>query len=1117
MTQDDLFYRPLRAGLAWLTAETPQRVLVLGTPDASQVAALERLSSDVRQADAADGAERLHSGVYGFLRRGAWEALVVNGWGDEQSPIGARHRFTDEGSRRHLGIAREVLLEGWDEGRPFFGSSGLKIDDIVKIRGLDTIGRVRRVQRTDAGYRVEVYADGEIHTASEESLLKIDGDPRDPDFWVKQPPAPADDIALTLTWTKLRKPLSNTLYSFQASKTVFRAYQFIPALKILNSATGRLLIADEVGLGKTIEAGLVWSELEQRTQLRRTLVVAPSSLTLKWRTEMSRRFDRQLETIKPQRLAEMADDLLAGSDPELHAVISLESLRSASDVLDKLTTIRPRFDLVIVDEAHALRNAGNRSHILGGLLSDWADHLLFLSATPINLRSNDLYNLLSLLDDGMFPDADVFHLQLEPNEHLNAVARKIALGEPGARVVAHLDAIRLLPFGRLVAARPDFVRLAELVATPKALPHDQRAEVKQLVAELNTLSGILSRTRKIDVPDAKAIREPHEIHVEWSPAEKDFYDSVFGYYMARAMSSGTTPGFAMQMPLRQAASCLPALQATLRRRDPSLFRDDVDDVDDDEPLELDDLVDVPVLARPLGPDTKFAALRTRLIHLREQGLNQAMIFSTFRGTITYLVDQLSKDFSVREMHGGVPMGDRQPIIDGFRAGEFDILVVSEVGSEGLDFEFCNVLVNYDLPWNPMRVEQRIGRLDRFGQKNEKIFIFNMHVPGTIETDILARLYQRIGIFENSIGDLEPILRDEFRDITKQLLDPRLTDEQRRRRADEIAIAIETKAKQLKKLEEERATLSTIDQLKVDGMTESGPTDGRYVGASEIRSLIETLVRATGATLTGPDRTGVFHLRGTPELSDRLWRSRKKDKGSKFSVTALQGKLRNGDPIEVTFDAELASGRDVELLSVRHPLVDLALDNLETDHLHLRRYGSVTVPGVPAGRRYVVQVDLVETTGIRPSRELWATAVDVDTREPDDDVGPAILAALAAGQLTDAAGLVSMTSRDVLNLVKDAAWARRQSDEHRRRLDNDALSAARLASRRESFRLKAAKARSTLALVRADDRDQRIIRLAEGRLRNIEDDLRELEATMARQRELSLTMTTVALLDVIGAG
>jgi len=1114
---DDLLYHSLDAGLSWLSEGVATRVLVVGRPEPAQVSALEALDADVRETELPFWVKELRLGVYGVHRRGALEALVVVSDALPEGPsTSARHRFTDDGDRRHLAAARDVLLENWEDARPLLGSSGFAVDDVVAVIGTIKIGRVRRVVRGTAGYRVEVVVDGEITSYSEDSLRRIDGDPRDPEFWVRQPASDAQSIALTLTWTKLQKPLSDTLYSYAASKTIFRAYQFIPALKILNSSSGRLLIADEVGLGKTIEAGIVWSELEQRHELRRTLVVVPSSLTLKWQIEMNRRFDRRLDRIKPPRLAEFAEDLRAGNDPELHAIISLESLRAATEVLEALNSIRPRFDLVIVDEAHALRNVGRRSHVLGGLLSDWADHLLFLSATPINLRSEDLYNVLRLLDEGLFPDMEVFQKQLEPNAHLNAVAREIARGVSGREVKRHLDKVRTDAFGQTVAARPDFRRLEALLETSGSLEHAQRAEVKRLVAELNTLSGVLSRTRKVDVPDAKAVREPHAVDVQWTAAEKDFYDAVFAHFMAKAMDSGVPPGFAMQMPLRQAASCLPAMQRQLRNRNPGLFESEIEDFDEDpSDVDLDALAAVPVLARPLGRDSKLAALRAQLVQLREQGVRQAMIFSTFRGTIAYLTEQLQDEFSVRAMHGGIPVEERQPIIDDFRKGKFDILIVSEVGSEGLDFEFCSVLVNYDLPWNPMRVEQRIGRLDRFGQKNEKIFILNMHMPGTIETDILERLYMRIDIFRNSIGDLEPILRDEFRDITRQILDPRLDADQRRRRADEIATAVETKARQLKELEDARATLSTIDQLQVDGMTDSGPVDGRYVGAAEVRMLVGTLVRSTGAVLSAPDGEGVHTLRGTQQLGDLLWNMRRQEKGSKYPIATLQARLVNGDPIEVTFDAELASRRDVELLSVRHPLVGLAVRQLAADSLNLRRFGRVAVPGLPTRQRYAVEIDLVETTGVRPSRELWATAVDIGTRALADDAGPAILTALAEGTLGDAQPVGDDAVRSLLPRVKDAAWSRRNAEERERRADNDALVEARLQSGRHSLQLKIDRVTATLEQVRRDERDPRVIRLHEGRLRNLREATAELEATATAQRELSMSLTTIAILDVVG--
>lgn len=1113
---DDLVYRGPGSGLSWLKQVGAERILVRGELTGPEAEQLETLGVDVRQLPPGYPGGNLFDGVYGVYRKGRWEALVVRGEGAEQPSAAARHRFTADGALRHLAEAREDLVEQWEDGLPFAGTSSFAPDDVVKVLGRDRIGRVRRVTRTSSGYVVEVSVDGELQHVAPESLQKVDGDPRDPAFWVTSAPAGAREIAMTLTWTKLREPLSNTLYSYRATKTVFRAYQFIPALKILNSPTGRLLLADEVGLGKTIEAGLVWSELEQRSPLRRTLVVTPSSLTHKWRMEMSRRFDRELEVIKPPKLADLAEDLLAGQDPELHAIVSVESLRSASDVLEQLTRIRPRFDLVIVDEAHVLRNTGTRSNLLGGLLSDWADHLLFLSATPINLRSDDLYNLLTLLDDGMYLDSQIFHMQLEPNQHLNAIERGISHGSSGSALRHHLRSIESLPFGVAVASRPDYARLDELLDTAAPLGASQRAEVKRLVSELNTLSGVLSRTRKVDVPDAKAVREPHQVVVNWSPDEKGFYDRIVDHFMARARAHGTPPGFAMQMPLRQVASCLPAMHARLSAGSADQFARSVDDYDDEYGEEdLAELREDWSSFEWSGEDSKFEALLEQLLHLREQGLRQAMIFSTFRGTIAYLADRLSSDFRVEQLHGGINMVDRQPIIDAFRDGKFDLLIASEVASEGLDFEFCNVLVNYDLPWNPMRVEQRIGRLDRFGQKHEKILILNMHVPGTIESDILERLYTRIGVFQNSIGDLEPILRDDFRGLANQILDPRLDASQRRQRAEEIATAIETRAANVRRLSEERATLSTIDEMQVEGLSDSGPADGRYVGATEVRALIEHLLSATGGQLEKSERPGILLLRGSEELSNLIYRFRGTQGATRRSAMLLQGRTRNGEPIDVTFDADLASTRDVELLSIRHPLVDVALHHLENDGLRLHRYGIGRLATLPSGTRYAVTVDLVATTGVRPTKELWATAIDTQTGAIAADVGVQLLEAVASGSLEEAAGATPTPMEPFLMPLKEASWARHREEESRRRLDNEALARARLDARKASLHVKLQKAEATLDLVKERERDTRVIRMAEGRIRNLSQDLEQLEAEMEGQRAFSMSLRTVALIEVVG--
>ena len=337
------------------------------------------------------------------------------------------------------------------------------------------------------------------------------------------------------------------------------------------------------------------------------------------------------------------------------------------------------------------------------------------------------------------------------------------------------------------------------------------------MTELNALSSVLTRTRKVDIPDRKAVREPRQIDVEWTEAERNCYRVVRAWARRQALASGGPPGFATQMPLRQAASCLPVMRDRLLARDPGLFVSDpeLNDFDDDlwpdgatpsQPIgEMDDpfralgstdCSTTPISAPPratasawprpspargcrpwphdpfrsggrgraelvattarfswpppfrfcwpLTTDTKFDRFVAHLDMARRLGTGQVLVFSFFRGTLAYLERRLKAlGWRVKSMHGGVAVPDRQRLIDEFRNGGFDILLSSEVGSEGLDFQFCNVIVNYDLPWNPMKVEQRIGRLDRFGQMNDKIFIFNFHVPGPMahswEPDAIGRI------------------------------------------------------------------------------------------------------------------------------------------------------------------------------------------------------------------------------------------------------------------------------------------------------------------------------------------------------------------------------------------
>lgn len=1107
-------YRPSLTDVSWTASLGPATALIVGAPTEEILAGLRPLAVEIRTTDPKLAA-LLKRGAYAVESGSQW-SLVIVPTGEAAQPEEA----ADRDASGHLGNVG-TILDWWDDARPMASGCAFALGDLVRPRGEQQVGTVTKVVLHAHGYDVQMRAEGRTRTFNEDDLELVEGDPHDPEFWLRDVPGDANDLALTLSYAKLSHPLSDMLYSFAASKTVFRPYQFVPVLKLLNSPSGRLLIADEVGLGKTIEAGLIWTELEQRERLRRVLVLAPAALVQKWRAEMRRRFDRPIEIADLARVRDFATESSRGRDEEFHAVMSLQALRRADDVLEKLQEVNPHFDLVIVDEAHAMRNRGTSTHALGQLLSDWADTLVFLSATPLNLGREDLFNLMNLLDAEQFDDPVTFQSQLEPNKVLNAVLRELARAEQEdpRKLLAKLSEIHDMSLGDAVTARPDYEVLRTLLDRREPLDARDRARAKRLINELNTLSSVFTRTRKVDVPDAKAEREARKIDVKWTDEERAFYNGVKRLYMAKAKERRIPTGFAMQMPLRQAASCIPAMRQMLSRTDFEGVTVEITEDGDEEgygvpadQMTAEEYQAVMGLDVPITHDSKFEALRDRLLEARAHGMRQAMVFSFFRGTLNYLGDRLADDFSVRVLTGSTKMAEREVIMEDFRAGKFELLLLSQVGSEGLDFEFCNVLVNYDLPWNPMQVEQRIGRLDRFGQKHPKIFIYNMHIPGTIETDIFERLYHRIGVFTESIGELEPILRDELEHWTNELMDPNLNDAQRLQQTDRIAVAIEAKQQQIESLGESSALLTTPDLLEIDGMTNRGPTDGRYVGESEVRRLLDVLFKRYGGSISAKDGEGFATLRGTHPLGTALLRSRLARQGTMYTVPQLAQLLRDEDDIRVTFSSDVASGHSIELLSSRHPLVTLALHTLAEDDLYLRRFGYVGVPGLPKGQRFAVRLDLVTSTGLRPRTEFWATGVDVVSGEVASDVEGPLLTGLAEGTFR----VVGPTSETVpLTTLESLLSSKRREVQAERSRDNVAMVEGRIQSRRQGISRKIDRTRGTLASLRAAGGDPRIIRLHEGRLRNLTQDHEDIVVSLESKKALTVSSDPIAVLIVEG--
>ncbi|KQV77882.1 hypothetical protein ASC64_03435 [Nocardioides sp. Root122] len=837
------------------------------------------------------------------------------------------------------------------------------------------------------------------------------------------------------------------MFSFRATRTIFRPYQFKPVQKLLDTGTLRLLIADEVGLGKTIEAGLVWTEMEARRQADRVLVVCPSALVQKWKREMEERFGFLLVELDNPGLADLLERLETDRVPRRVAYVSsIERLR-VWDGNERASELGLQFDLSIIDEAHAFRNSDTKSYELGENIQEWTDALVMLSATPVNLKNRDLFNLLSLLVPGEFDDVESLEARIAPNRVLNKLTK--SLTDPSVTNADRRAWLRELEqdvFGRILASRPDFKVLQSILAMD-TLDVASAVALKRLCAELHGLSAQITRTRKVDVQEEKPLREPHPIKVTFDEAEASFYGAYYEWCVDRADLAGSAINFAMQMPLRLAGSCLPEAARYVLEwgRSSDLEIEDPADAPAIKSSELAPSARLVKLARELRTDSKYDQFVMAVGDLIRQR-KQAIVFTFSRRTLRYLEHRLGPDFRVGLLHGGVPKQRRERVMADFRAGRFDLLLASKVASEGLDFEFCSAVVNYDLPWNPMEVEQRIGRIDRIGQVEKKIGVLNFHTPGTIESDIIERVMDRIQVFEHSIGELEPILESEWKHVEKLLFDFTLTLEQRRLRADQMIQALEMQARDREFVESAAPMLISSDGAEIDGLERDLLASGRYVGQEELGLLVKDWAETFGGSVER-DKT-IFRVRGNEELADHVQALARTGERSAVEIQEVAYLLRDGQNLVVSLDQEQSRTTDLPLLTATHPLTRAAVATPGHRHGRFTRLRmSPTDAGVTAGV-YFSLLAVLHWDGIRPIHEVWSSSIDLRTlSEVGDSLGSAIMKELAtashrAGPLRDHPNLIEAVDLATMNLEARVAIRRGELAQ-----ENDAF----LETRRASFR------------------------------------------------------------------
>ncbi len=645
----------------------------------------------------------------------------------------------------------------------------------------------------------------------------------------------AKDLRRIITHVRLSGRLANLIYSMEISNTDFYAYQFKPILKLLNSATNGILIADEVGLGKTIESGLIWTELRMRYDFRRLFVLCPAVLREKWRLELRQRFGIEAKILDAtEALPALANARQEGHYASFAIIASMQGLRPRKGwdreesgdgspssefcrFLAEQEHDQPLIDVLIIDEAHYLRNPESKTAALGRLLRGVSDYTILLSATPVHLRSHDLYQLLNLVDEDTFNHPAQFENILSANAPLTRARDRVLL-----KKVVRRELLQLLNQAKEHPLLTENRQLRALIAAPptdaELCDPERRSALAHRLDTINILGHAVTRTRKREVTEWRVLREPFAEKIPLSPPESAFYEKVTHLVREFCAKYDRHEGFLLVTPQLQMCSSMPAaLREWQRRKNEFLsrLRDD-EDFDPEKDITVGPLVfEIISQAGKLGRvdeleahDSKFARLREVLTNILDENPDEKIIvFSRFCATLEYLNERLRNIGMATTLMMGGKEFDKDAIVKDFARPEGpSVLLSSEVGSEGIDLQFCRIIVNYDLPWNPMKIEQRIGRVDRLGQKAEKVLIWNLFYKDTIDGRIHSRLLKRLHVFEYALGGLEPVIGEEIEKLTYELLSRQFTPEQENARIDQTAVALENNQRMERELEENASQL-----------------------------------------------------------------------------------------------------------------------------------------------------------------------------------------------------------------------------------------------------------------------------------------------------------------------
>ena len=749
-----------------------------------------------------------------------------------------------------------------------------------------------------------------------------------------------------------------------------------------------MLIADSVGVGKTIEAGLILRELQARTDVESVLIICPRPLVAeqKWQREM-KRFDENFTHLDGKTLRYCINEMHRdGEWPERYEKVILpyslldntlllgtggsRRRRSGKGLLD--LDPPPRFDLVIVDEAHHIRNQNTANHEAVRFFCENADAAVFLTATPIQLGNHDLFVLLNVLRPDLILDEESFNHMSEPNPFINQAVDAARAQDIRWKQTAKeaLDEASGTSWGHsILKGNPEFKRIRKQLTARRITPEERIQLITDMEA-LHTFAGIINRTRRRDIGEF-TIRRSRTVEVTLTVEQEELHEALLETQkeIFRRLHGDRSVNFMITTLRRQLASCLhglePLLEDILNRHLDELEWTEADAVEAMPSGELVTSIGEQIQAllesaKNLDPgDLKLEALRQIIRDRQDLPNNKIMVFSSFRHTLSYLYKHLGADgVRVGMIHGGVPDEERLELRNRFEkprsdADSLDLVLFSEVGCEGLDYQFCDCIVNYDLPWNPMKIEQRIGRIDRRGQKSETVTIINLITPGTVDADIYERCLRRIGVFESALGGSEEILGEITTELRNIAEDYGLTPEERKIKLQQLTDNKILLVQEQEKLEAQQLDLFGL-RFPQDRMEkEVEDASSFWLSPASIQRLVTRyLLKKIGTAqefILGEKPLKTLRLSEEARnvlLSDFQQFAREKTRVYREWERWLKGTDQH---LSITFEADCAvQYPDAVFIMPTHPLVKQAADALNTEQ-EIVTILKVRTNKVPSGR------------------------------------------------------------------------------------------------------------------------------------------------------------------------